>query len=453
MSILSRILADTILPARPSQADIKQLTDEVDANNQLYRALLDQMMPGQTLRRDYKMKDYIKDGYEKNADVFSLIDHLSTMFSQILIGVIENDEAVQNELSLRMEQPNNYQVWNEWAKLWYTFYLVTGNGIIYAPRLKNGNDRGRLMPGGMFLMPTQHVEIKSGGWRDPIQKYILDLDMKEEIPAEDVIHIRMPNLNYVEGANFMGMSPLKVAALIIEAENQGYQIMSDTLARGLPPGILTRIDSQGDTKEQQSELERTYKDKYGNQKYHRTAGVPVLAGGDLKWVQIGFSNFRDLQLLEMSQHGLRVLCNVLGVPAVSFNDVSGAQHWNMRESRKMVYTNRLIPDMALLLKYLNISISPAYGKALLEADYSNIPELQDDKKDLAVWLEMAVRWGYPPEKMFELLGLEATGNPALSESYLPFNVLPTGQEMITQDEALKVLKEKGIDDYKNLKVV
>ena len=455
MSLIDHILPrfERLLPHRPTASDIKVLTDEVDQNNQLFRAILEQVMPGMSLHKDYKMKDYIADGYEKNADVFAIIDRLSTMFSQLVINVMQNDEVVENELSRRLDQPNVYQVWNEWAKLWYTFYLVTGNGIIYAPRLTGGNNTGRLMPNGMFCVPTQNVEIKTGGWRDPIQKYIIDLNLKEEIPAEDIIHIRMPNLQYAEGANYMGMSPLKVAAMIIEAENQGYQTIADTLARGIPPGILTRVDADSNSMEQQAALERTYVEKYGSQKLNRTGGRPVLGSGDLRWIQMGFSNFRDLQIIELSQHGLRVLCNVLGVPAVAFNDVSGAQHWNMKESRKMVYTNRLIPDMALLLKYLNVQIAPAYGNVTIKADYSNIPELQDDKKELASWIETAVRWGYPPEKMFEMLGLEATGNPALSESYLPFNVLPAGQETITETEALKLLKEKGIDDYKNLKVV
>ena len=154
---------------RPSRTDIKILMDEVDKANQFYEAYLGQVMPGQTLRKDYKMNDYIKDGYEKNADIFSIIDRLSTMFAQIPIETVQDGEAVSNDLSERMLQPNSYQMYQEWAKLWYTFYLVTGNAIVYAPRLENGNDKGKLMPGGMFLMPTQHVDILSGGWRDPIK--------------------------------------------------------------------------------------------------------------------------------------------------------------------------------------------------------------------------------------------------------------------------------------------
>jgi len=456
------MIFDRFFQRSPSRAEIKQLIDQMDEHNQLARAMYGQMFPGQSLRKDYKMKDYISDGYEKNADVFSVIDRLSTMFAQVPRIVVqgEDEEVVtEGDLVEILKQPNNYQIWQEWAKLWYTFYLATGNAIKYAPKIEGGNDKGKLMPGGMYLMPTQHVDIESGGWRDPIKHYTLDISgSTEKIPAEHVIHVRMPNLQYVDGANFMGMSPLKVAALIIEAENQGYQTVADTLARGIPPGILTKVAETYDedlTKKQQKELERTYKDKYANQKYKRSAGVPVLTAGDVRWVQMGFSNFRDLQILEMNQHGLRVLCNVLGVPSVPFNDSTGAQHWNMDTTSKMIYTNRLVPDAGLLNSYLNAQIVPAYGEGLkIKCDYSDIPALQEDKKELAGWLEVAARWGMPPNEMLKKLGLEPIDNPAMDRSYLPFNLVPADElGMEIEQDVDKILKDNGIDDYKQLKAV
>ena len=443
----------------PTRAEIKQLIDEVSANNQFYRSVYGQLYPGTTLSKDAKVKDYIKDGYEKNADVFALIDRLSTMFAQIPRHVVQGEEddiVTDGELAERLRQPNSYQIWQEWAKLWYTFYLVTGNAIVYAPRIEGGNDKGKLMPGGMFIMPTQHIEIHPGGWRDPIKQYILDMDQTEKIPAEEVIHVRMPNLRYDGGANFMGMSPLKVAALIIEMENQGIQTVADTMARGMPAGIV-KMKEGGDkgSAELQSEIDRAWDSKYGRQKYNRSGVRPVTGLGVDGWVPMGFSNFRDLQILEMSQHGLRVLCNVLGVPSIAFNDTAGTTFSNMNDARKMVYTNRLIPDAGLLDAYLNALVVPGYGEGIrIKSDFSDIPELQDDKKDLAGWLEVAARWGYPPADMMKKLGLEVPDDPALQRSYLPFNLVPADELGMISDpgeEEIKALEREGIDDYKGLK--
>lgn len=446
---------ERIFTRGPSRGDIKELIDEVEAHNQFYKSIFADLLPNAALRKDYKIKDYIEDGYEKNADTFALIDRLTTMFAQIPRIVVQGpeDEVIENNgLNDLMQQPNSYQVWEEFAKLWYTFYLTTGNAITYAPKIENGNDRGKLMPGGMFVMPTQHINILAGGWRDPVKHYILDIDQShnEKIAAEQVIHVRMPNLQFREGANFMGMSPLKVAVLIIEAENQGLQTIADTLAKGMPPGILTKVKEEYDEmhdKIQQAELRRSWREKHGNQKYKRTGGDPVLGWGDIRWIQMGFSNFRDLQILEMNEHGLRVLCNVLGVPSIPFNDPKGSQHWNLRETRQMIYTNRLIPDMKLLCSYINSQLSPAYGDVRIKPDYSEIPELQEDKKELATWLNIAVQAGVITRNEFrKVIGFEQSDEPGMDEFMIPFNMVPiSGEEDI---EEAKILEERNIDDYK-----
>ena len=447
---------------RPSFSDIKQLIDEVSEQNELYRGLYDQgLFLGQKIQKDYNMKGYIKDGYEKNGDVFAIIDRLSTMFSQIPLGIIKDEDIItEGSLNDRLRQPNNYQVIEEYLKLWYTFYLVSGNAITYAPLISGGNDKGQLMPGGMYMMPTQNVEIESGGWRDPVKNYVLDLNESEKIPAEDVMHVRMPNLQYQGGANFMGMSPIKVAALIIEAENQGYQTVADTLQKGIPPGILTKTDesyNEAETKVNQENLERAYLKKYGRQKITRRAGVPIVTSGKVEWLPMGFSNFKDLQILEMNQNGLRVLCNVYGVPSQAFNDTAASTFSNMSDARKMVYTNRLIPDMKLFLSHLNIHIVPGYGEDLkVKPNYSEIPELQSDKQKLSEWLLKAVQVGLPPNVMLEKLGLEQIDNPAMDRSYVPFNMTPIediGMDAITIEDAEKILRDEGIDDYKLTKVV
>ena len=80
--------------------------------------------------------------------------------------------------------------------------------------------------------------------------------------------------------------------------------------------------------------------------------------------------------------------------------------------------------------------------------------MQDDKKDLAGWLEVAARWGYPPADMMKKLGLEVPDDPALQRSYLPFNLVPADELGLSPEpteEDLKALKDNEIDDYKGLR--
>ena len=170
MSFISKIFNRDDDPPRW----VKELLDEVDEQNELYRIYLSNLVQGSKLAKDGNQKSYVKDGYEKNADVFSIVDRASTMYGQMFRGlqVVQGDDEVPVEsgpLVDIIKQPNNFQVMSEFAKLQETFYLVTGNAIIYAPRLEGGNDKGKLMPGGMYMMPAQNVDIKAGSWRDPIK--------------------------------------------------------------------------------------------------------------------------------------------------------------------------------------------------------------------------------------------------------------------------------------------
>lgn len=437
-----------------SADDLKQLFDEVQEQNQFYRALLENVTAGSTLGKDRSQKAYIKAGYEQNADVFSIISKIATMMSEVPLKVVDkDDQEVDNPLAEIIRQPNNYQIWKEFIRLYETFFLSTGNGIIYAPRLTGGNDKGKLMQ-GMFMMPTQNVDIIANSWRDPIAFYTLDISSaQEKIPADQVLHIRMPNLQYDEGRQFMGMSPIKVAAAVIEAQNQGLNIMATTLQKGIAPGVLTREDIENTSPEKASEFERSYRSKYGNQSKTGRAGLPVLTGGKWNWVQMGFSNFRDLQIIETSQHGLRVLANVWGMPSDVFNDSAGSTFNNQTEARKAVYTNRIMPDYSMLLDTLNIQIAPGYGEVKIIADYSAIPELQADKAKLAEWLDRGVANGsLTRNQWLEIMGLELSDKPGMDVNMVPFNMVPIDQIGLDVDPE-KILKDHGIDDYKGLKAV
>ena len=444
-----------------TQDQLKQLTDNVSAQNELYQALYDGLMKGSLLNKDSTLKAQIKSGYEGNADVYSITQKIGTMFSDVPINVVDqNDEIVETgELFDIVQQPNTYQIMKEFLMLWEIFLLNTGNAIVYSPTYSAGNDGGKLTSDGMFMIPTQNTDIHSQSWMNPIDYYTVDIDAQlRQIEAINVMHTRFPNLQYEKGANFIGMSPVRVASTIIEMENQGWNIVATTLQKGIPPGILTKVSESYDKdleQQQQSGLERTWKEKYGNQKKSNAAGMPVLTLGDVRWQQMGFSNFRDLQILENSQQGLRVLCNVWGVPSILFNDTAGSTFNNQSEARKAIYTNRIMPDMTLFTSIFNSQIAPAYGQKIV-ADYSQIPELQEDKKQLSEWLSVGVANGSLTRNEFrEKLGLERSDAPGMDDHLVGFNLVSIGElgtGTLTEEEAEKMLKDLDIDDYKLRKV-
>lgn len=447
---------------RPTNKELDRLFTEIRNQNQLYQLLYETLSRGFPIERDEDMKDYVKGGFAGNPTVYSIASKIAVMASQVPAIVTDKktgDVIEDSELNKILKHPNPYQTFVEFIALCETFYLITGNQIIYAPTLEAGNDRGKLVH-GLYMMPTQNVQIKAESWMNPAAQYILDINQRFSIDAKDIIHIRMMNLDYEDGANFMGMSPIKVAANVIEADNQGKMIVANTLKRGVPLGVFSTdqdVDVGSDTRERLSNLRREYVREYTSSGKHTKAGIPVFANGKVIWTPISFTNFKDLQIIENSENGLRALCNVWGVPSELFNDPAASTYNNVSEARKSIYTNRLIPDLNLFYSYFNDRITPAYEKnAIVKADFSGVPELQKDKKEQSEWLNIGVQAGAINRNEYRRsIGFETVDKPGMDEYLVNPLLIPIDQVsslMPTEDEVDKILKQSELEPYKYIKI-
>jgi HK97 family phage portal protein len=447
---------------RPTKKEFDLLFSEIQKANQIYQLLYENIVKGFPLSKDSNMKDYVDGGFAGNPTVYSIASKIAIMASQVPAVVTDKktgDVIEDTDLNKILKHPNPYQTFIEFIALCETFYLITGNEIIYAPVLEAGNDKGKLIH-GLYMMPTQNVSIKSEGWMNPAAKYTLDINQRFDIDAKDIIHVRMMNLDYEDGANFMGMSPIKVAVNVIEADNQGKMIVANTLKRGVPLGIFStdqETEIGSDTREKLSNLRREYVREYTSSGTHKRAGIPIFAGGKVVWTPISFTNFKDLQIIENSENGLRALCNVWGVPSELFNDTSASTYNNVSEARKAIYTNRIIPDLNLFYSYFNDRITQAYGdNIIVKADFSGIPELQMNKKEQSEWLNIGVQAGAINRNEYrKAIGFEPVDTPGMDDYLvnpllIPINQLSIG--MPTEDEVDNTLKQADLEPYKYIKI-
>jgi len=425
-------LAGTSLQVIEQQkAMIAEMEIKVTEQNELYRSLYEFLSTGLTLGKDSKMKDYVREGYEGNLDLFSIVTRLAGMFAMVLNGskiiqvIGEKEEEIENdEISRFLENTNYYQNFFEFCRHWAISFYVTGNGIVYAPRYTAGLNKGKLTTDGMIMMPTQNVTIYSKGWRQPIGEYALDINETYKISPIDVWHERLsPCLDFSNGKNFMGMSPIKVAHDIINGQNKGYEVTAKMYAYGHPPGILSKEAEQGDetTADQESKFRERYRTKYQG---IDNMAIPIFSLGKLAYTKIGYDNLKELEIVSMSEHGLRALCRLLQVPSQAFNDTAASTFNNMNEASKMMYTNRLIPDVTQFCSGFN-KILRAYGDFKLKPDFSNIEALQEDKQKKVVWVSQMFNDGIiTGDDYLRLMGEEATGLPEMQLRFQNANRIP-----------------------------
>ena len=204
-------LQESLATIERQKALLLEMEGKVTEQNQLYRSLYEFLSAGMALGQDSKMKDYVREGYEGNPDLFSIILKLAGMFAAVMDSARlvtwkgDREEEVENkEIDDLLEQTNYYQNFFEFCRHWAVSLYVTGNAIVYAPRFPAGMNKGKLTGDGLIIMPSQNVTIKSAGWRQPVGFYTLDINESYKIPAADVWHERFaPTLTYEEGKNFM----------------------------------------------------------------------------------------------------------------------------------------------------------------------------------------------------------------------------------------------------------
>ena len=425
---------------------IARIETEIGKQNELYRALYETLSTGMPLTNDSNVKEYVKEGYEGNPDLFSIVMKLGGMFASVplkLKELVKGEEvdAENAEIEKLMKQPNYFQTWNEFKVTWAVFNYITGNSIVYAPKLEAGLNKGKIDNDGLLMMPAQNVDILSGGWRKPVDKYVLDINQTYNIDASNVWHERFaPTLRYEGGANFMGTSPIKVARNVINSQNKGYEVTAKMYAYGHPPGIISKESEGGETTtEQEANFRKTYKQKYQG---INNVTVPIFTLGKLSYTKIGYDNLKELDVINMSEHGRRIFCNLLQCPAELFNDIKAKAYQSQLLAEKAIYTNRIIPDLTSFCEGFTQLIKP-YGDYVLRADYSNIEALQADLVKKAAWLAVGVGVGaYSPNEFREKMGDELSDDPAMDIRRIGANMMPIGFD-VDEGKDAKALNESN----------
>ena len=394
---------------------------------------------------------YIKDGYRKNATIYSLVNIITnaatTIPFQVYEKVNENEvkrykaltsgsidansiykanlirknamvELKETELHKLLERPNAAQSYASWISELIAFGKLTGNRYIYGIAPETGMNQGKYKE--LYVMPSQIMEIVSGGIMQPVQKYRIEYQGAYDIPAEDVCHIKDFNPYYDgTGSHLYGQSPLRAGLRSLTTNNEAVQTGVKYLQNQTARGILT--SDEGDLNEVQAQQ---LKDKFRkNFQGSDNAGDVIITPKKLSWVNFGL-NASDVSLIQQYNASIKDLCNIYAVPVQLLNNTESATYNNMKEAKKALYQNCVIPELNKIRDELNRWLVPKFGEKLfIDFDYSAIPELQEENEKVVDQLSKAW-WVTPNEKRSVMNYGVDEENVALDNYYIPANLLP-----------------------------
>ena len=400
---------------------------------------------------------YITQGYQKNATIYSLINLITkaatTIPFQVYEKTNENDykrykaltsgmmdaasiqkasllqknalvELQDTELHKILERPNPAQSYNAWLTELIAFGKLTGNRYIYGIGPDTGANVGKFTE--LYVMPSQVMEIISNGIMEPVSKYKLEYNGTKYIDASEICHIKDFNPYYDgTGSHMYGQSPLRAGLRSLTTNNEAVQTGVKYLQNQTARGLLT--SEMGDINEVQAQQ---LKDKFRRQHQGSdNAGDIIITPNKMSWVNFGL-NATDVSLIAQYNASIKDLCNIYNVPVQLLNNTDSSSYNNMKEAKKALYQNAVIPELIKIKDELNRWLAPKYGdKLCIEFDFSVIPEMQEETDKVVDQLSKAW-WITPNEKRSAMNYGKDEENTTLDDYFIPANLIPTNPSEI-----------------------
>lgn len=453
--------------ARQSESLARAMAPHMKANK-LTDALLQFVGNDYPILHDDNYREQIQKGYLYNPDVYSIINLITNAAHGVkwMLHEVKDErkadrylrlptEAKQyqlekvwrlkeqsfeevhdenNQLYRLMQRPNEMQGWSEFVQKLLGFKLVTGNAFIHGVLLENGANAG--LVNEMWVMPSQYMHIvASPGTEAVVQGYTLEYSSRRtSFTPEEVLHLKYWNPDYESsGSHLYGLSPLRAASRVVRQSNDAYTAQTSLLQNSGAMGILA-VDPETMDQEQGELLERSYYNKYGGP---AKRGKIVITAAKLDWTQIGMSAV-DLNIIESQKMSLRDLCNVYNVNSALLNDPDNKVYNNVKEARRALYMEKVLPELDSLRDELNRWLTDRFSQKTgkryhIDYDLESIPALQQDMK--LVMEQVKDAWWLTGNERRVAMGYDTA--PEMDQFFLPVSLIPSGMTMEDTDKALK----------------
>lgn len=422
------------------------------------RAVYQWLGKGQTVWDEETREQYIRKGYEYNPMLYSVVSFIAKKASSIPFYVKEIKPGEKptriesHEVIDKLMNPNNMMGYYEFMEMVYSFRLATGNTFIYGVL----DDNKRVQDWSeLWVLPAQHVEIVSGGYQEPVRGYKLDYgDQQIEFAADRVLHSKMVNLDFQNGSELYGMSPIKTLVRTLDKSNKAYQQQSKQYEHGGPAGLMfNESEMNGWTEPQLDEYYRKFNRRFAGP---NNANKIQFANGKVGYIQTGITPV-DLGILDDHKASMKDFCRAYNLAPQLFGDDSSATYNNMQEARKAAYTDAIIPEVEAMCAELTRFFMTPYNKGNVRyeicADYSDVEELQKDKSQQVEWMSKA--YWITTQRKQELMGEEV--DETLPKYMIPMGLM-TQEDMTMQTEPMQTDPQKiglmarnGLDYFKGLK--
>jgi len=415
----------------------------------------------------------IEMGFNANAIVYAMVKDDAEKFASIPRYVFDAKSIEQKErrripkhlkaitsaarkpgaLEKLLQRPNPYQGQAAFYKLLRAYFKVCGEGFVWLNRGDISDlsdleqDRRPVLE--MYVLPSDQMEVVPDP-EDPygITGYILDLSgQKLPIRKNDIIHWKDLNLEFNASTriHLRGMTPFKPGGLTLQQDNEIGRSATRMYLNDGAKGVLYAEEGKKMTPTQESDM-RGVVDRKINNSNIKGAVASLFGMGKLGYLDIGASSV-DMNLIEAKKSTLTEIAMLLGMPVEMY--LPGTTFANKDAAQKNWVSNKIMPSSKECDDEFNRQLLKAFGLvgiAIIGSDFSDLPEMQENMKELAEWLALA--WWITPNEKRELMGYEKLAED-FDEPWVANTIAPISERAEPDDGMNDILSDYAVPARQN----
>ncbi|MDB5588298.1 MAG: phage portal protein [Devosia sp.] len=318
----------------------------------------------------------VNQGFAKNPVVYRCVRLIAEAANRVPLVIEENGRRVdEHPLASLLGRPNGRQSGGEMLEAVFAYLQTAGNAYLQA-----GVVDGEVK--ALFCLRPDRMRVVAGGDGWPMA-YDYTAGGKttrlrqDSLPVPDVLHMAL----FHPLDDHYGMGPLEAAQTSLDIHNaagQWNKALLDNAAR--PSGALVYSVSGGNlTTEQFERLKTELEQGFSGAS---NAGRPMVLEGGLDWKTIALSP-RDMDFIEAKNAAARDIALAFGVPPMLLGIPGDNTYANLAEANRALWRQTLIPLVLRVAEDLNNWLSPAFGGAVIKADFDGVEALAEDRA--ALW--------------------------------------------------------------------
>lgn len=363
----------------------------------------------------YKIKDKTK--FQKAKTLFKTDPVQSYILKMQAIEEIDVPE-LDNMLSTGMANP--YQTGTQF--LWCTIlsYLLYGNTYVHPNKVSSGKVKE------LFCFPNMVIDADVNNMLDPIMGYILLGSLYQ--PQSQIARYEKNEIQHIKTGTpapvdrrleyLYGTAPLRAYLESLRSIKEGKTQSSKQAKSGGVFGFVSPKNKE-DTfgKDQKDQLKEKMVDaRKSNDELARM--FPSSIG--LDWTAVGLP-IADLQLLELVSASEEDIYRAFHWP-LQFHNQKASTSNNQATAVKQGIYDGVAPICDIMSEAFTIMLAPGYGFDYLEFDYTQLPEMAVNMKDVAAYLSALPPGVLTPNEMRVVLKYGESTEPYMNEHYIANNM-------------------------------